>query len=91
MSGDFSLIMGFIANVMISIFTALDSVYIGGYSLLDIFCALILLDIILWFLFKVFGLETPDLRPGDYEDSESHQGYLKHKSDRMTARYKRGK
>ena len=55
MSNDLLSIMETLAYIMGLIFTSLDNVYLGDYSILDIFLAFIFLDLILWFIFSVLG------------------------------------
>lgn len=52
---EFLMIISQIGSIMGGIFNALDSVYIADYSVLDIFLALIVLRIALWFLFALIN------------------------------------
>lgn len=51
-------IMLFLSGVMSGIFTMLDGVYIDGtYSILDVFVAIMFLDISIWFVMRIMSRE----------------------------------
>lgn len=57
-SGEFGNIIVFLANTTTGIFNSLDAAYIySGISVLDIFVALIFLDLVTWFVMKVIKKE----------------------------------
>lgn len=53
MPDNLTLIITFFANTTTGIFAALDSVYIGSYSVLDIFVGLAFFELFLWFIMKI--------------------------------------
>lgn len=55
--GDAGELIVFIVSVFNTIFTDLDSVYWGDYSLLDVFCTLLALDITIQFLQEVISVK----------------------------------
>ncbi len=59
---DILLIITFFANVVSQIFLSLDTVKYEGISILDIFCAIIFMNIMVWFIQRMIN------RP--YEDNE---------------------
>ena len=98
-TGDFTALMSFLGWCMGQFFTCLDSVYIGGFSLLQILVALIFLDITFWFISKVFGVEyhrtsTELMDPGkhtskDAEDTAARYGVVQ-PSDHIVEGWERG-
>lgn len=60
----------FAASIMAEIFNALDNVYLGSHSMLDISIGLYVLERTFWFIFKVLGQSPgPDSGsiPDDYD------------------------
>lgn len=48
-------ILYFISWIMGKIFNSLDNVYLGGVSILSIFCAIMFLETTLWFINRVIN------------------------------------
>lgn len=55
MSNDLLLISDTIGYIFGSIFNTLSNVYLGDFSLLTIFASFLFLDLVMWFVFSVFG------------------------------------
>lgn len=53
-------IITFIANTMTGILTAFDSVYLGNYSVLDLFLSITYLRITFWGIFSLISHKDED-------------------------------
>jgi hypothetical protein len=77
--GDLELVMQFIAFSLSQVFTALDSIYVDDYSILDIFLAMFYFEITFMFAMRMIRRNSPDV--GDVAGyASSGAGYAGRKS-----------
>lgn len=98
-TGDFLALMTFLAWCMGLFFDCLKSVYIGGFSLFTILLAIVFLDIIFWFISKLFGVEyhrqsdmladPPEHTDDDVKNTAGEYGVIA-ASDYQVETYQRG-
>lgn len=87
--GDFVILMQFIGSVFVQVFSALGSVNMGEFSLLQIFISIIVLRIVIWFIARSFGI-TIDTSIQDASDRtrEGVTGFISTRYQSYRSKYR---